>query len=121
MVAGITWTRAALVGAACAAVFLGLGAANAFATVNATANASDCSGTSCSNFRVSMWGSTISPNRSGTVCFNGHCLSTKSNSEGVFIADFNTVGPYKSGSKTTARLSYRGRYYNRSVRITCGC
>lgn len=97
------------------------GVAPASASVNAIANASNCSGSSCSNFKVSMWGSPIRPYKSGTICFKGRCQSIESNSAGLFVANFNSVGPYKNGSKTTARLSYRGRYYNRTVWISCGC
>lgn len=104
-----------------ASALAGAGAAPASASVYAIANASNCSGTSCSNFKVSMWGSTIRPYKSGTICFKGRCQSIKSNAAGLFFANFNAVGPYKNGSKTTARLNYRGRYYNRTVWISCGC
>ena len=112
---------AAVLGMLAAAVIMGPGAGQASADVYAIATASDCSGSSCSNFRVMAWGSTIKPNRSGTVCFKNKCLKTQSNSAGVFTADFNAIGPYKNGSKTSARLSYGGRYYNRNVWINCGC
>ena len=104
-----------------AAVLMGPSAVSASASVNAFATASNCTGSSCSNFRVTLWGSTIRPYKSGTVCFKGRCVKSKSNSEGVIFADFNGIGPYKDDTKTTARLSYRGRYYNRSVRIVCAC
>ncbi len=104
-----------------ASALAGPGAGQASASVYAIANASNCEGSSCSNFRVTMWGSTIAPNRSGKICFKGKCLSLQSNSVGVFFADFNVTGPYRNGSKTSARLSYRGRTYNRNVWINCGC
>ena len=108
-------------GALGAVALVGPGAVSASASVNAFASASNCTGTSCANFRVTLWGSTIRPNKSATVCFKNRCVKTKSNSEGVIFADFNGVGPYKDDTKTTARLNYRGRYYNRSVWITCNC
>ena len=124
MVVGARRTRSVLLLAGCllaALVLMGLGAGQASADVNATAGASNCDGASCSNFRVTMWGSTIAPNKSGKICFKGKCLSVQSNSVGVFYADFNVTGPYKNGSKTSASLSYKGRKYNRNVWIDCGC
>ncbi|MFM9127632.1 MAG: hypothetical protein ACKOTA_08770 [Solirubrobacterales bacterium] len=124
MVATAGKTRPALLLFVCAlgaAVLMGPGAVSASASVNAFASASDCTGTSCSNFRITLWGSTIKPSSSAKVCFKGRCVKSKSNSAGIIFADFNGVGPYKDDTKTTARLSYRGRYYNRSVRIVCDC
>jgi hypothetical protein len=116
--------RPAVLAALCvlgASVLLGPGAGQASATVYAIATASDCSGSSCSNFRVMAWGSTIKPNRSGTVCFKNKCLKTQSSSVGVLTADFNVIGPYRNGSKTSARVKYGGTTYNRNVWINCGC
>jgi hypothetical protein len=104
-----------------ASALAGTFAGQASADVYAIATASDCSASSCSNFRVMAWGSTIRPNKSGTVCFKNKCLKTQSNSAGVFTADFNAIGPYKNGSKTSARLKYGGTTYNRNVWINCGC
>lgn len=104
-----------------AAALMGPGAVTASASVNAFASASDCTGGSCSNFRITVWGSTIKPNRSAKVCFKGSCVTNESNSEGVVFADFNGVGPYKNGSKTSTRVTYKGRSYNRNVWIACGC
>ena len=124
MVTGVRRTRPALLFAACvlaASAFLALGVAQASADVNATAGASNCPGSSCGNFRVTLWGSTIRPNQSGKVCFEGKCLNLTSNSVGVFFADFNAIGPYKNGTKTKTSLTYKGRKYTRTVWIDCGC
>ena len=121
MSVGVSRNRSALAIALGAAALMAFGTGSASASVNAIATASNCEGSSCSNFRVTMWGSTIKPNKSGKICFKGKCVSIQSNSEGVFFADFNVTGPYKNGSKTSARLSYKGRSYNRNVWINCGC
>jgi hypothetical protein len=102
-------------------VLLAAAPGNAYASVNAILTASDCSGSSCSNFRVTLWGSTIKPNRTGKVCFKGKCVKNQSNSEGVLFADFNATGPYRNGSKTSTRLTYGGRSYKRNVWVNCGC
>ena len=125
MVAGVGRMRLALLGvlcALCASAFTGLGATAASASsVNAIVTASDCEGSSCSNFQVSFWGPPIRPYQSGKVCFKGKCLKTKSDSVGLFTANFNSFGPYSSGSKAKPSLSYKGRSYKRQVWINCGC
>ena len=108
-------------GLVCAVALAGAAAGPASASVNAVVSASDCTGSSCSNFQVSFWGSPIRPYQSGKVCFKGKCLKTKSDSVGLFTANFNAFGPYSSGSKTKPSLSYKGTTYKRQVWINCGC
>ena len=118
---GVISPRPALLVALCLAGALLGSAAPARASVNAIVTASDCQGSSCSNFQVSFWGYPLKPRKSGKGGFKGSCLKTKSNSVGLFTANFNGVGPHSSGSKSKPSLRYDGRSYKRQVWITCGC
>lgn len=122
MSVGVISPRSVLLVALCVTgALLGPVAGSAWGSVNAIVTASDCQGSSCSNFQVSFWGYPLKARKSGKVCFKGSCLKTKSNADGLFTANFNAVGPHDNGSKTKPSLRYDGRTYKRQVRITCGC